>query len=110
MSHEARRRCWIVTLCLAFAIAVSAQTMAGAAFAGSAARGLGMTSSMPDGCPECDCAKAGGGCAMTPCASLIGVLADVSALDRRAAALPAPTGEIGIAGCTTDPEPLPPRR
>jgi hypothetical protein len=110
MSRSAYRRCWIVTLCLAFAFALSVQAMLGAAMAGPAPHAAGTASSMPDGCNGCDGAKADGSCAMVTCATMIGVLADVPQVDRHPAASPTPVTDIGIAGLATDPDPLPPRR
>jgi hypothetical protein len=111
MARIARRRYWVVSLCLAFAAALTVQAMLSAAMAGPAPHAMHAGAPMADGCEGCgDGAKADGACVMAPCGTMIGVLADAPLVDRRPAASHTPPTDRNSASLTTDPDPLPPRR
>jgi hypothetical protein len=111
MARIARRRYWVVSLCLAFAVALTVQAMLSAAMAGPAPHAMAAGAPMADGCAGCgDDAMADGACVMAPCGTMIGVLADAPAMDRRPALLHTAPADVASTSLTTDPDPLPPRR
>jgi hypothetical protein len=108
MSRPARRRLWVVVLCLAIALALPVASVdAATAFRGHA---VDTSSSMPRGCDGCDRSKAMGDCAIAACGTVLGVLADGPQLECDPGASPVAATIVGRTSLATRPDPLPPRR
>jgi len=108
MRCSVHRRWSILTLCLAFALALSFQAMLGAAMA-APAHAAGMASSMPDGCKGCDDAKADSGCITAFCSGAIGVLAEAPKVEPQPRMSIVAAADCRTAGWAADPDTLPPR-